>query len=90
MQPLLEWKIRKQLTTYFECVCSLRYPTCNGHAPCCPLWPVRLYIVFPHYHIRGRIFKKEKKKLDVKCALIFATNLSETFLILRTFGEILA
>jgi len=28
------------------CVCRLRYTTCNAHAPCCHLWPVRLYHIF--------------------------------------------
>jgi hypothetical protein len=35
------------------CVCSLRYPACNAHAP---YWPVRLYNIFPYYLINCTIF----------------------------------
>ena len=38
------------------CVCSLRYPSCNAHAPYCHLWPARLNCIFPHYLINGTIF----------------------------------
>ena len=30
------------------CICSLRYPACNAHAPYCHLWPASLYNIFPH------------------------------------------
>ena len=30
------------------CVCSLRYPACNTHAPYCHLWPAPLYNIFTH------------------------------------------
>jgi len=33
------------------CVCSLRYPARNAHAPYCHLWPTPLYSIFPHYLI---------------------------------------
>jgi hypothetical protein len=66
--------------TYSECVCSLRYPPCNAHAPCCP---VRLYNIFPHYLINGKKFEK-KKVLNIKCVFRFSLQLlSGTFLILR-------
>ena len=46
------------------------------------MWPALLYNIFPHYLINGDIF--EKKVIEYKlCVLIFSTNLSETFLILR-------
>jgi len=32
-------------------MCSLCYSACNAYAPCCHLWPVRLYRIFPHYII---------------------------------------
>ena len=41
------------------CVCTLRYPACNAHAPYCHLWPAPLYSIFPHYLINGTIFGKE-------------------------------
>jgi len=34
------------------CVCSLRYPAWNAHAPYCHLWPVSLYCIFPRYLIK--------------------------------------
>jgi len=62
--------------TYSECVCSLRYPACNAHAPYCHLWPVRLYNIFPPYPKICTIFFG-KKVLDNKmCVLIFSTSFS--------------
>jgi hypothetical protein len=43
---------------YFDCVCSLKYPACNAHAPYCPLWPATLYSTFPHYLIKDTIKNK--------------------------------
>jgi len=40
----------------WACVCSLRYPACNAHAPYCHVWPLRLYNIFQHYLINGTIF----------------------------------
>jgi len=61
---------------------SLRYPARSVHAPCCLLWPVRLYYIFLHYLIDGTIF--EIKLLNIKCVFSFPPqHLSETFLILR-------
>jgi hypothetical protein len=49
------------------CVCSLRYAARNAHAPYCHLWPVRTYIIFPHYLIKGTTFEKKKRLLNTKC-----------------------
>ena len=38
------------------CVCSLRYPACNAHAPYCHLWPAPHYNIFPHYPINEKRF----------------------------------
>jgi hypothetical protein len=54
------------------CVCSLRYPVCNAHAPCCHCWPAPLHNNFPHYLIKGKIFGK--KNYWEKCVLIFSTT----------------
>ena len=36
------------------CICSLRYPACNAHAPYCHLRPARLYnIIFFQYLMKG-------------------------------------
>jgi hypothetical protein len=39
VQPLLQWK-SNEYYIFWVCVCSLRYPTCNAHAPLvyCRLW----------------------------------------------------
>jgi len=64
------------------CVCSLRYPVRNSHAPYCHLWLARLYRTFRHYLINGTIFGK--KVLTIKCVSWFCLQLlSEIFLILR-------
>jgi hypothetical protein len=58
------------------CLCSLSYSACKAHAPYlyCPLWPVWLYRIFPHYLINGTIFGK-KKIIDHKtCVFIFSTT----------------
>jgi hypothetical protein len=49
-------------------------PACNTHAPCCRLWPARLYEIFPHYLKNGTMFG-EKMLFNKKCVFIF----SETF-----------
>ena len=64
------------------CVCSLRYPACNAHAPYYNLWRARLYNTLPYFVINGMIFEK-KKLLNMKCVSSFSTDLSETFFILR-------
>jgi len=48
VKPLLQWKVNK-CYTLSDSICSLRYPAWNGHAPYCHLWPVWLYLNFPHY-----------------------------------------
>jgi len=58
---------------FWECVCSLWYPECNGHVPFCHLLPAWLCIVFLHYLINGTIFVHkviEHKMRD----LIFSTT----------------
>ena len=39
----------------------------------CQLWPAQIYHIFPHYLIRATIFRKII--LNIKCVLIFHTNL---------------
>jgi len=41
-------------------ICSLRYPTCNAHAPNC-----HLYNMFPHFLINDTIF--EERLQITKC-----------------------
>ena len=47
MQPLLQWRGNKYYILWV-CVCSIRYPAWNAHAPNCHLWSVELHHVFPH------------------------------------------
>ena len=65
------------------CVCSLRYPACNAHAPYWHLRPAPLYnVFFSHDLINGTIF--EKKLLNTKYVFRFSLQfLWETFCILR-------
>jgi len=49
---------------FWVCVCS------NAHAPCCHLWLVHLYSIFPHCITNGMIF--EKKKKNTKCVFWFS------------------
>jgi len=75
-KPLLQWK-NNEYYTICVCICSLKYPACNAHAPY-HLWPVPLYIIFPHYIINGTIFEK-KKLLIIKC--LFQLSLQYLFAI---------
>jgi hypothetical protein len=74
----------KQYVSHFPntCVCSLRYPACNAHAPYCHLWPLRLYYIAPHYFINGTFFEKSYWISNV--FFLFSLQLlPEKFLILR-------
>ena len=80
VQPLLRWKSNEYYANWV-CICSPRCLTCNAHAPYCHLWPVLLYIIFPHYLINWMIL--EKNLLNIKCVFWFSLHrLSETFFIL--------
>ena len=74
---------------FWVCVCSLRHPACNAHAPYCHLWPVRLYSIFfffLHFLISGTIFGK--MFLNIKCMFWFYLQLLyETFSVLRIIGR---
>ena len=59
----------------FLCLCSLRYPAYNAHAPYCHLWPVRLYSIFFALFLKRHDFRKKKKVIESKmCVLTFATS----------------
>ena len=45
------------------CVCSVRYPECNAHAPYCHLWPAQLYNFFPHYLKNCTVLGENKELL---------------------------
>jgi len=38
------------------CICSLRDPACNAHAPYCHLWPLLLYIFIHYLIVEGHEF----------------------------------
>jgi hypothetical protein len=58
---------------YFElCVCCIKYPACNAHAPYSYLWSVQLYNIFPLYLINGTIKKKVTERKV--CVSIFSAT----------------
>ena len=65
---------------FCACLCSLRYPAYNAHAPFCHLWPAPLYNIFffSNYLINGKIFEKKNVIEHKMCILILSTTLSET------------
>jgi hypothetical protein len=66
------------------CVCSLRYPAWNEHAPCCHVVCPSLQYFFLTLSHKSSIFKKKRKQESVKCVFWFSLQLlPETFLILR-------
>ena len=81
VQPLLQRKCNKYYILRV-CVCSLRYPACNAHAPYCHLWPARLYNTYLNYPTNSTFF--EKQLLKTKGVFWFSLQFfSETFFILR-------
>ena len=70
------------------CIVAVVDPACKSHLICPALyrhvWSVWLYHIFPHHLINGTVFGGGGGILNIKCILlIFSTNLSETFLVLR-------
>ena len=81
VKPLYQWKSNKYYILWV-CVCSLRLPAHNAHAPYCHLWPVLFFNIFPHHLINGMIF--EEKLLKLKRVFWFSLQLlADIFLILR-------
>ena len=83
VRPLLQWR-SNTYNVFRVPVCSLRYPACNAHAPCCHLWPVLLYSIFHIISHAARFSKREVTEhkmsiLDFLCKFFF----SETFLVLN-------
>ena len=77
-----DWLGRKLEVCDFYQALRWKYPECNAHALCYfNTGAVWLFNIFPHYLIRAQF--SEKKLLNTKCVLIFSTNPSGTFLILR-------
>ena len=68
---LFPWK-SNMYYIFWVCVCSLRYPAFNAHAPYCHPWPARPYSIFLHYLINGTI---KKNLFNIKCfVFIFSTT----------------
>jgi len=76
MQPLLQWNSNQYYTTWV-CVCSIRYPVWNAHAPWCHLWPAPF--TFPILSHKRYDLKKKRIIGHKMCPSIFSTNLCETF-----------
>ena len=83
MQPLLQWK-SNMYYIFSVCVCNLRYPARNTHAPYCHPWPVRRYSIFSTLSHKLHDFREKKKLSNIQCVFRFSLRLlSETFLIPR-------
>jgi len=72
---MLQWKSNKCYILWV-CVCSLRYPACNAHAPCyIVIWGLSdSTIFFPTLFHKRRDFQKKKVIGQRKCVLIFSTT----------------
>ena len=57
MQPLLRLKFNNCYILWV-CVWSIMYPACTADRPCCHLWTVRLWNIFPHYLTNGTNWKE--------------------------------
>ena len=66
--------VEKQLVLHnmSVCICSLRYPVCNAHAPYCRLWPAPALQYFSTYLINGTIFEKVTRTHNL--VLLFSTT----------------
>jgi hypothetical protein len=63
------------------CICSIRYPTYNAHAPYFYLWPVPIYNIFLYYLINGTIFWRKKiigHKMCFDFLIKFMCNISHS------------
>jgi len=58
------------------CICSLRYPAYNAHAPYYRLWSATFFSIFPLYLIKDTIKKKviEHKICVLICSTTFVWN----------------
>jgi len=62
-RPEKSWRLRPGLnprTWALKGLRNLSYPACKTHAPYCSLWPAGLYRIFPHYLIKGTIFRRKE------------------------------
>jgi hypothetical protein len=76
VQLLFQWKSNKYYI-FGVCVCCVRYPAYNAHAPYCHLWPAPLCGIFA-YLVKSTIFKKEF--LNTQSVFWFSLHcLPETF-----------
>ena len=74
--------------TYSECVCSLGYPACKEHALCFVLSSVASLILQYFCSLSCKWHKFWRNIIEYKIFdMIFSTNLSETFCILRIIQQ---
>jgi hypothetical protein len=66
------------------CVCRLRYPAWNAHAPYSHVWPAWLYYIFPRYLINGTIFEKVTER---RMRVWIFSRIFEIFLVPRKIGR---
>ena len=83
-KPLLQWK-SKEYYICWVCICSLRYPACNAHAPYCHLCLVGFYSIFSTLSHKEYDFKK--KILKIKYVFWFSLQLPSTTFVILTRTE---
>jgi hypothetical protein len=69
------WKSNKYYT-FWECVCSLRYPACNAQVAYCHMCSAPICNIVAHYLTNGTIFEK-KMLLNIKCVLTFCITFTK-------------
>jgi len=83
VSPLLQWKSNK-FDTFWEWVCSLRYPGCNAYAPNVGCAAVQYFSILSN---EGHSFLKKKIIEHETCVSFSLQMLPETFLILNKLSE---
>jgi hypothetical protein len=66
------------------CVCSLRYPAYNAHAPYFHLWSAPLYNIFPNYVINVTVLEKRYWTQNVCLVFLYKFCLKYFFILTRT------
>jgi len=76
--------MEKQEVLHILSLCSLRYPACSAHVPCCHLWSAQSYNICLHYLINHKWTIFGEKFLNIECVFCFSLQLlCEIFIILR-------
>ena len=74
MQPFCSAEAKSITYLFWMFICSFRYPAYKAQSPYFDLWPVWLYLIFPHYLINGTIFEKKKSYWTSNVCFDFPTT----------------